>query len=341
MPSIRLTSGTTFTADEQQTLLDAALAADITLDHSCRTGRCSSCKARQVSGVTEPLHDETGLSAGEREQGWILTCVRRAIADVEIEADVLEGVHLPPVRNFPAKVQAVQRLADDVVAVTLRLPPGQVLQYFAGQYVDVTRRDEIRKDGVCRSYSLANAPRGDHQLELHVRQVPGGMMSRYWFDDIKANDLLQVRGPLGTFFLRGVAGKSLVMLATGTGIAPVKAMLEYVAKLTPAEAPRDITVLWGGRTPADLYWNPLAVDLSHAGLALRYVPVLSRADADWQGARGYVQDVLLQQRKDFSDAVVYACGSDAMIASAREALVAAGLDRRQFHSDAFLCSAPV
>lgn len=341
MPTIRLTSGTAFPADEQQTLLDAALAADITLDHSCRSGRCSSCKARQVSGSTEALHEETGLSTAEREQGWILTCVRRAVSDVEIVADVLAGVHLPAARNFPAKVQSIERLADDVVAVTLRLPPGQVLQYFAGQYIDVTRRDEVRKDGVRRSYSLANAPRADHQLALHVRQVPGGEMSRYWFGDIKLNDLLQLRGPLGTFFLRGIAGKSLVLLATGTGIAPIKAMLESVTGLTPADAPREIVVLWGGRVPADLYWDPCSVDLCSAGVALQYVPVLSRADADWSGARGHVQDVLLQQRQDFSDVVVYACGSDAMIQGAREALLAAGLSPGQFHSDAFLCSAPV
>ncbi len=341
MPTIRLTSGTAFPADEQQTLLDAALAADITLDHSCRSGRCSSCKARQVSGITEALHEETGLSSAEREQGWILTCVRRAVNDVEIEADVLDGVRLPAARNFPAKVQSIQRLADDVVAVALRLPPGQVLQYFAGQYIDVTRRDDVRNEGVRRSYSLANAPRADHQVELHVRQVPGGEMSRYWFDDIKPNDLLQLRGPMGAFFLRGIAGKSLVMLATGTGIAPVKAMLESVTRLTPADAPRSLMLLWGGREPADLYWDPCSLDFGNAGVALQYVPVLSRADTNWGGERGYVQEVLLRQCQDFSDTVVYACGSDAMINGARKALLAAGLDHRQFHSDAFLCSAPV
>lgn len=335
MPTIQLPSGTTFPAGEHETLLDAALAAGITLDHSCRSGRCSSCKAKVVAGATEALHPETGLHAGESEQGWILTCVRRAVEDVTLDADVLEGVTLPAVRNFPCKISALERLADDVVAITLRLPPGQVMHYFPGQYVDIERRDGVR-----RSYSLANAPRADHLLELQVRQVPDGAMSAYWFDTAKVNDLLQVKGPLGSFFLREAAGKQVVLLATGTGIAPIKAMLQQIAVFGASDAPRSITLLWGGRLPADLYWDPRTIDLSSTGLVMNYVPVLSRADEQWEGARGYVQDVLLQRCQDFRDTAVYACGSEAMIESARTQLAAAGLAPKHFYADAFLCSAP-
>lgn len=336
MPTIQLASGTCFTATGQESLLDAALTAGITFDHSCRSGRCSSCKARQVSGVTEPLQAETGLSEAEREAGWILTCVRRAVDDVVLDAEVLEGVTLYPARNYPCKINAMERLAEDVVAVTLRLPPGQVLPFYPGQYVDI-----VMRDGVRRSYSLANAPRADNLLELQIRQVPGGAMSAYWFAAAKVNDLLQVKGPLGSFFLRESVGKHVVMLATGTGIAPIKAMLEQIATQSPEQAPRSITLLWGGRHPGDLYWNPCSVDLQKAGITLDYRPVLSRADEQWQGARGYVQDVLLQYRQDFRDTAVYACGSEAMIDSARAQLTAAGLELKHFFSDAFLCSAPV
>lgn len=333
MPTIQFVSGEKYDAGDHDSLLDAALAAGITLEHSCRSGRCSSCKARVVAGETEALHAETGLHAGEGQQGWILTCVRRALSDVTLDAEVLVGVKLPPVRNFPCKISALERPAPDVVSVTLRLPPGQAMLYFPGQYVDIERQ------GVRRSYSLANAARSDNLLELQIRQVPGGAMSEYWFGAAKINDLLQVKGPLGSFFLREAAGRQVVFLATGTGIAPIKAMLEQIARMTAQEIPQRITLLWGGRGPDDLYWNPGSVDLSQAGVALDFIPVLSRAGSEWTGARGHVQDVLLQRQQDFSNTTVYACGSEVMVESARTRLAAVGLLHQHFFADAFLCSA--
>lgn len=334
MPTIQLNANTRFEADPQESLLDAALKADITFEHSCRSGRCGSCKAKVSKGVTEALHAETGLSADEQQAGWVLTCVRRAMDDVELLADVLEGVRLPPQRNFPCKIQSLVKLADDVVGVSLRLPPGQVLQYLPGQYVDI-----VGRDGARRSYSLANAPRDDNLLELQIRQVPDGVMSNYWFGAAKANDLLQLKGPLGSFVMREAAGRHVVLLATGTGIAPIKALLEQWAQLDSALWPADITLLWGGRLPADLYWDPAALALP-AAMKFRYVPVLSRADAGWAGARGHVQDVLLQAPPEWAKTSVYACGSAEMIDSARVSLLAAGLDAHQFFADAFLSSAP-
>lgn len=334
MAKIQLVSGQAFAAEAQESLLDAALRADITLDHSCRSGRCSACKARVASGTTESLHAETGLTPAESQAGWILTCSRTATSDVVLDVEVLEGVRLFPAKTFPSKIHGLERLAPDVVKITLRLPPTQVMQYFPGQYVDVAWHDRARHDSVRRSYSLANAPGPDNLLELQVRRVPGGVMSDYWFGTARVNDLLQVKGPLGSFFLREAAARHVILLATGTGIAPVKAMLEQMATLAPEQAPRSITLLWGGRVLADLYWNPLSV-----GVTLTYIPVLSRADADWAGARGYVQDVLLQRWSDFSGVAVYACGSDAMIDSAKTQLMVAGLHGKHFYSDAFLCSA--
>lgn len=328
MRTIQLTSGQSFAADDQTSLLDAALNAGVTLNHSCRSGRCHACKAHLLSGLTETLHDETGLTKEEQASGWILTCVRHAISDITLEAQVLD-VQLQPVRTFPCKIQSLEALAPDVMKITLRLPPAQVLQYYAGQYVDIVRRDGLR-----RSYSLANSPTAANVLELHVRQVPEGAMSAYWFGEARANDLLQLKGPLGSFFLRDMAGRDVVFLATGTGMAPVKAMLEHLATVSPDNAPRSITVVWGGRTAPDLYWNP-----SVTGIDLHYLPVLSRADADWRGERGYVQDVLLKHGSDLSNAVIYACGSSAMIDSAYAQLTRAGLDSGHFYSDAFLCSA--
>lgn len=330
MPTIQLASGKTFTAGDQDSLLDAALNAGVTFDHSCRSGRCHACKARLLSGQTEILHDETGLSRSDHASGWILTCARRAVSDITLDINVLEGVTLFPARTYPCKIQTLERVAPDVLNVVLRLPPTQVLQYSAGQYVDIVRRDGLR-----RSYSLANVQTAANTVELHIRQVPDGAMSHYWFSEARPNDLLQLKGPLGSFVLRDTPDYDLIFLATGTGIAPVKAMLGHLANPTNIQSvPRSITVVWGGRQPADLYWNPHTT-----GVALRYLPVLSRAGADWQGERGHVQNVLLAHHPDLTRAVVYACGSNDMIESAQTALVSAGLDPKHFHSDAFLCSA--
>jgi CDP-4-dehydro-6-deoxyglucose reductase len=309
-------------------LLDAALRQGVVLDYSCRTGRCSTCKGRVRTGETTAAHEEIGLSVEDRAHGFILTCVRHARGPVELEVDDLGDIVLPEAKTLPCRIQSLERLAHDVMRVMLRLPPTSAFEFLPGQYIDV-----IGADGLRRSYSIANAPRADKQIELHIREVTDGAMSRYWFQHAKANDLLRLRGPLGTFFLRGQAGKDLVLLATGTGIAPVKAILEGLSCL-PAEAqPRSVAVYWGGRRREDLYWQPPDYP------AVSFTPVLSRADSDWTGQRGHVQEAMLREHAYLADTLVYACGSDAMIHGAQAQLHSAGLPGRQFHSDAFVCSA--
>ncbi|MBO9688653.1 FAD-binding oxidoreductase [Roseateles chitosanitabidus] len=328
MHTVTISSGKTFEAQSSESLLDAALRQGVVLDYSCRTGRCSSCKGRVRSGETVAAHDELGLSAEDKAHGFILTCVRQACGPVELEIDDLGDVVLPEAKTLPCRIQSIERLSHDVVRVMLRLPPTSALDFLPGQYIDV-----IGAEGLRRSYSIANAPRADKQIELHIREVADGAMSRYWFQQAKANDLLRLRGPLGTFFLRGQAGKDLVLLATGTGIAPVKAILEGMSALAQDAPPRSVTVYWGGRHREDLYWQPPEQP------GVRFVPVLSRADEAWTGARGHVQDVMLREHPYLADTLVYACGSDAMIHGAQARLHAAGLPERQFHSDAFVCSA--
>jgi CDP-4-dehydro-6-deoxyglucose reductase, E3 len=329
MPKVTLDSGASFEAGPGVTILDAAATAGITLPYSCRIGRCSSCKCKVLAGKTTVLLPETGLEARDLEQGWILGCARAAETDLVLEVEVLTGLALPPARILPCRISSIEKPAPDVARIRLRLPPASHFQFLPGQYINV-----IGHGGLRRSYSLASAGPSEEGLELHVRAVEGGAMSTYWFNQAKIDDLLRLQGPRGTFFLRDVSGRNLIFLATGTGIAPVKAMLEALVTLAPGSGPASVTVLWGGRVPADLYLNIARMPAIH-----RYIPVLSRADDAWEGARGHVQDVLLDERPDLGNAVVCACGSDAMIHDARQALMRAGLPERRFHSDAFVCSA--
>jgi CDP-4-dehydro-6-deoxyglucose reductase len=325
---IRLNNGKQFAASPDSTLLDAAIAAGLPLEHGCRTGRCGSCKTRVLQGRTARLQPDLYLGETEHQQGWVLSCVEAARSDLDIDAEDLAALSGIVPRTLPARISVIEPLSEDVVRVGLRLPPGTVLPYLAGQYLNI-----IGHDGLRRSYSMANAPQPGGALEFYIRRVHGGAMSAYWFGRAAVNDLLRLDGPRGSFFLRQVAGRHVVLLATGTGIAPMKAQLQQLAAAPAGQLPRSIHLLWGGRTQADLFWTP-----DFPGLPLQYTPVLSRADLDWPGARGHVQQVLLQQAPELQDSEVYACGSAAMIAGARQALVGAGLAPARFHSDAFVSS---
>jgi CDP-4-dehydro-6-deoxyglucose reductase, E3 len=307
-------------------LLAAAEAASIRLPHSCRSGRCSSCKCR-IDGPSVTTSDELGLSKAERSGGWSLACVRVATGSVTLSIEDLTDLKLPASRIVPSKVDSLENLSPDVLRVRLRLPPGTSFAFAPGQYVDV-----LGPGGIRRSYSLAKRADGG-AIELHIRRVDGGAMSDYWFGRVKLNDLLRVDGPRGTFTLRSDPQTDVVFLATGTGIAPVKAMLEEIASLAPKNRPRSVRLFWGGRHRDDLYWDP-----REALEDVIYVPTLSRAEAGWQGRQGYVQDVALAAGANLDATQVYACGSDAMIRGARAAFERAGLPERAFFSDAFVAS---
>lgn len=328
MPTITLSTGRSFSADPAISILDAARNAGVVLEYSCRTGRCGICKAPKLSGETILLRPEDeSLTRDEADQGVILTCCRAAVADVALDIEPLDRLAGLEIKTMPARIVSIERIAAEIVRVTLKTPPSSPMRFVAGQYVDVIA------DGARRSYSLANAPRSNGLLELLIKRYPGGHLSRYWFEQAQPNDLLRLEGPFGTFFLRDQMPENIVFLATGTGIAPVKALLEELAAMSePAALPR-IRVFWGNREAENFCWDPVGL-----GLEIGFHHLLSGKDDEWAGRRGYVQDAVVKDGFDPAATVVYACGSNAMIASAREALFTLGLPARRFFSDAFVSS---
>lgn len=325
--TITLANKTSFAAESSQTILEAARIQSIALEHSCRTGRCGVCKAKVAQGATQAIKPEESLTEEEKSEGFILTCCRSASTDLLLDIEDLGELGQIQVKTLPCRINGIHQLADDVIKVILRTPPNSKLDYLPGQYVDM-----IGKDGLRRSYSIANAPREDGQVTLQIRKVENGQMSHYWFSEAKSNDLLRMEGPLGTFCLRKTTASTLILLATGTGIAPVKAILEQLSASPELNTYRQIHVYWGGRTEQDLYWQPNFPDLQ-----LNYTPVLSRSSG-WEGSKGYVQQAVLADGLNLEDSVVYACGSETMIHDAHAQLMAAGLNENQFHSDAFVSS---
>lgn len=315
---VTLNNGKGFSLNQNENLLQAALQQGLVLEHSCKTGRCGVCKAKVITGETTVLQNEESLSEQEQQDGFILTCCRTATTNVSLDIEDLGFLAGIETKTLPCRIDALAKLSNDVIQVTLRLPPNQPLRFLSGQYIDLIA------NGIRRSYSIANAPRDDNKLVLEVRQVEKGQMSDYLFHAAKVNDLLRIEGPLGTFCLRETT-KTPLFIATGTGIAPIKAMIESL----PSNQP--ITVYWGGRVAEDIYWKAIPENVT-------LIPVLSRADDAWQGMRGYVQNSLLADYSDLSGFVVYACGSEAMIRDAKSSFVKSGLSEKDFYSDAFVSS---
>lgn len=328
MANINLTCGTSFASEKGNTLLEAATSAGVILPHSCCTGRCGTCKAFLRAGVTRPLQDELGLSADELAAGWILTCVRSADSDISIDIEDLSRFPLPKPLTLPCRISEIESMAPDILRVKLRLPPTVNFGHLPGQYINV-----IGPSGERRSYSLANADLSEKVLELHIKRLDSGLMSDYWFNKAQQDDLLRLNGPHGTFFLRDFKERDVFFLATGTGIAPVHAMLKSMTQLPDIEQPRSVTVFWGGRKTEDLYLNIAKLPGKHT-----FVPVLSRPEEEWRGETGYVQNVMLARSPDLSNAAIYACGSDQMIQDASKLLLAEGLPAKSFYSDAFVSS---
>lgn len=327
MYKVSLLNNTEYPCQESQTVLDAAKKANVVLEHSCRTGRCGMCKAEVLSGETELLKAEVGLTAKEVDEGFILTCCRSTKSDIAINVEDLAELANYPTKTIPCRIDNLKLLAKDVMLVTLRTPPAMPLNYLAGQYIDV-----IGKDGLRRSYSIANYPNKDRKIRLHIRSLSGGKMSGYWFNDAKVEDVLRLEGPLGTFCYRHTKKKNIVFLATGTGIAPIKAILEQFDHEDHFKN-YSVSVYWGGRKKEDFYDEKVL-----NGSGYKFIPVLSRGGHDWQGATGYVQDVAIGDGHDWDQTVVYACGSPVMIESAKLTLQSYGLSVKSFYSDAFLSS---
>lgn len=330
---ITLRTGRTFSIEPEETLLDGALRAGLFLDHSCRTGRCGSCKVPVVEGQTGIKLEETGLTAQDAADGMILSCARTAISDVRLDVEDL-GFSLPAAKLTPAKIDQVHRLSTDLVRLQLRLPPSNALRYLAGQYVDIGL-----PDGLKRSYSMASAPPGDKpaiRLDFYIRLNSSGAMSDFLTHKAQPGQLLRLHGPYGTFVLRQELTRRLLLLATGTGIAPIKALLEQLSQSEGGQA-TEVQVIWGNRRAADFFLD--AQDLLPKGRTnYSLIRTLSGDDAEWTEARGRLLAHLPTDAATLLETTVYACGSADMIADARQRLEASGLPAARFHSDSFVVS---
>ena len=330
-------SGHSFDVRPSQTVLQAAIDAGINLAYGCRNGACGSCKAKLVSGkVMHNDYQASAMSDAELAAGNTLLCCAMALEDLTIECREVGGLSGIKPRILPARVAKKEQLAHDVIALHLQLPASERLQFKAGQYIEF-----ILKDGSRRAYSIANAPHDADFLQLHIRVLKGGAFSEYVANELQEKAILRIEAPFGNFFLREDSSKPLIMVAGGTGFAPVKGIIEHMLH---NNIKRDIILYRGARQLQDLYMHDLCEKWAEMLPNMTYIPVLSQPDNDnWQGRTGYVHEAVLAdaitQNRDLSDYQAYVCGAPGMCEAAHISFVQQGLNADEFFSDAFTFAA--
>jgi CDP-4-dehydro-6-deoxyglucose reductase len=322
-------SGHEFTIEGSETILDAAIKNGYVLPYSCRDGVCGTCKGKILQGTVDyGKPQEEALTEAEKSIGMALFCCAKPLSDLVIECRELDAVNDIPVKTLPCRIQKMEKPAPDVMVLLLKLPTNERLQFFAGQYIDI-----LLKDHKPRSFSLANAPHNDDFLELHIRNIAGGAFTQQVFNEMKERDLLRFKGPLGTFFLREDTDKPIIFVASGTGFAPVKAIIEHALHVG---IKRPMHFYWGGRKLADLYMMEKANKWESKGI--QFTPVLSEAlpEDNWQGRTGFVHLAVMEDYSDLSGHEMYACGAPVVVEAAHTDFTAQrNLPNESFFSDAF------
>jgi len=327
-------SGQQFQVEDGEAVLAAALRQGLILPYGCKNGACGTCKGKIVSGTVDfGVYQPKALPDEDKARGKALFCQAKPLSDLVIEARTIGAAKGIEVKMLPCRVHKLERLADDVMVLQLKLPANEKLVFLAGQFIEF-----LLKDGSRRSFSMANAPHDAELLQLHVRHVAGGQFTDHVFGKMKERDILRFEGPLGTFFLREDSAKPLVFVASGTGFAPIKSIIEAAVKkgLT-----RPMTLYWGARRPKDLYMNAFAESWAARGL-LKYVPVVSEAlpEDGWNGRSGFVHRAVMADFPDLSAHQIYACGVPVMVDAARRDFTSAcRLPEDEFYADSFTTQA--
>jgi len=330
-------SGHQFQVEEGEAVLAAALRQGFILPYGCKNGACGSCKGKILSGTVDyGVYQPKTLTDEEKAQGKALFCQAKPLTDLVLEARTIGAAKDIQVKKLPCRVQKLERLADDVMALHLKLPANEKLVFLAGQYIEF-----LLKDGGRRSFSMANPPHDADLIQLHVRHVAGGQFTDHVFNKMKERDILRCEGPMGTFFLREDSEKPIVFVASGTGFAPIKAVIEHMFH---KGIERPMTLYWGGRRPKDLYMNELVTTWAADHAGFKYVPVMSEAQPEdnWSGRTGFVHRATMQDFPDLSGHQVYACGVPIMVDSARRDFIAScKLPEEEFFADTFTTQADI
>jgi CDP-4-dehydro-6-deoxyglucose reductase, E3 len=333
-----LPSNRSFTVLADEPILTAGIRQGVAMPYGCKDGACGSCKCKMIEGkVVHGPHQPKALSAEEEAAGYILTCCGKPLSDIVLESRQVTSADAFPIKRMPSRVISLEKKSHDVMVVQLQLPASDTLQYKAGQYIEF-----IMRDGARRSYSMASAPHiaaESKTLKLHIRHMPGGKFTDHVFGEMKEKEIQRIEGPFGSFYLREDSEKPMILLASGTGFAPIKAIIQHMQHTGIS---RPATLYWGGRRPADLYMNDWVQAQLVAMPNLNYIPVVSNAlpEDEWTGRTGFVHQAVIADFPDLSEYQVYACGAPIVVDSAHADFVKlCKLPEDEFYADSFITEA--
>ncbi|WP_233836735.1 2Fe-2S iron-sulfur cluster-binding protein [Paraburkholderia sp. ZP32-5] len=312
-----------FRCEETETVLDAAERVGYAIPYSCRKGVCSTCEAGVIAGTASS--SVQGRIEGPAEQ--VLLCCLCPTADLTIAPRRIEKREPAARKTLDMTVYRVTQPAADVSILQLRLPTGVRAKFRAGQYLQIELDDGSR-----RNYSMANPPHESDSVQLHVRHVPGGRFSEGMLRGLDKGHKLRVELPFGEFSLQEASTKPAILIATGTGFAPIKSIVEDAIK---RKLDRPLYLYWGARRLEDLYLRELAEKWANSG-RLHFVPVLSDPQREWSGRCGFVHEAVLEDFGSLDGYQVYACGNPSMTSAAHATFTQAGLAEDDFFSDAFV-----
>ncbi|MFV1984486.1 MAG: CDP-6-deoxy-delta-3,4-glucoseen reductase [Thiohalomonadales bacterium] len=325
-----LPSKHSFSAARHETVLDAALRQGYSLSYGCRNGACGSCVSKLMEGkVDYPNGTPPTLITDEHGEEAIVLCQAIPLTDITIEANEIDAIKDIPVKTLPCRVILIEHLTHDVIEMRLKLPVTERLQFLAGQYIDF-----LLKDGRRRSFSIANTPHNDEFIELHIRHIQDGQFTGRVFDEIHEKDILRIEGPKGSFYIREASHRPSIMMAGGTGIAPIKAMVEYSLA---ANLKNPIHIYWGAESLRDLYMHEVLLKLATKYEHIQYTPVLNNPvpEDNWKGRTGYVHLSVMDDYPDLSEYDLYGSGPPVMVYAGRDSFPENGLDLKNYYSDAF------
>jgi CDP-4-dehydro-6-deoxyglucose reductase len=321
-------SARSFSVAPGQSILDSALAAGLNLPHGCKGGNCGACRAHLHRGkVDYPNGPPLGLSDAERSDGLILLCQARAQSDLSIDILEISTADSAVVKRLPSRIERTQALSHDVLGVFLRLPAAELFRFEAGQYIDI-----ILPGGRRRSFSIASPPHDSRLLELHVRRVPGGELTERLFDDARRGTLLTIEGPLGRFVYGHHPTAPMLLIAGGTGFAPLKSIIRHVVE---NGLDREMLLYWGVRSEQDIYACDDLDQLMRRAPGFRYEIVLSEPGREWSGRRGWVHECVLREVEALDQYDIYASGPPAMVAAVQREFPQHGVDPSRLSFDSF------
>lgn len=322
--------------EDGQTMLDACLRAGVWLPHACGHGLCATCKVQVVDGeVDHGEFSSFALMDFEQEEGKTLACCARLQADTTIEAAIDEepDARTIPVRDFTGRVSRIEALTPTIRGVFVELE--EPIDFQAGQYVNLHVPLE---GGTTRAFSLANVP-GGTEVELNIRRVPGGACTGWVHDELQVGDSLRLSGPYGRFFVRRSQPGPTLFMAGGSGLSSPRSM---ILDLLATGWTHPITLVYGQRSRAELYYHEEFLALAAQHPSFTYVPALSDepADSGWDGFRGFVHDAAQAHfNGDFRGHKAYLCGPPAMIDACISTLMQGRLFERDIYTEKFISAA--